>query len=117
MKNISNKDSAIKNDGDKARFSLIPQSALYEVARSFTHGAKKYGKFNYSKGMEYTRLTDAAFRHLNKALRGDDIDADSKEDKLYHLANAAASILMLLDSQIEGVVIDDRLKVNKVKSK
>lgn len=99
---------AKKYDEKKPKFSMLPQKALLEVSRSFTHGAKKYGKFNYSNPIEYTRLTDAAQRHINKALMRKDYDEDSGDDKLYHIANAIASLMMLLDNQITGVIIDDR---------
>ena len=46
--------------------------------------------------------------HLNKALRGIDIDPESKGDKLYHLACSIASLMMLLDGQINDTVIDNR---------
>jgi len=97
-----------KFDSGKAMMSMIPQEALLEVARSFTHGAKKYGEFNYSLGIEYTRMTDAALRHINKALRGLDFDEDSGQDKLYHLANAVASLMILLDGQILKIIKDNR---------
>ena len=94
---------------------MIPQDALLEIAKSFTHGANKYGDFNYSQGSTYNRMVDAALRHLNKALRCKDIDEDSGKDKLYHLANACASIMILLDGQINNSIIDDRNKQYKVR--
>jgi hypothetical protein len=103
-------NSATKFDGGKPQLSLIPQLALLEVGKSFTYGAIKYAKWNYSKGMEYTRYTDAALRHINQALRGNDIDEESGENKLMHLANAIASLMMCLDNQLTNKVTDDRNK-------
>ena len=101
---------AIKFDKEKPKMSYIPQLALLEVAKTFTYGASKYKEFNYSLGMEYTRYIDAALRHLNQALRGEDID---EESKCYHLANAVASIMMCLDNQLTGTVKDNRNKIYK----
>lgn len=101
---------AIKFDKEKPKMSYIPQLALLEVAKTFTYGASKYKEFNYSLGMEYTRYTDAALRHLNQALRGKDID---EESRCYHLANAVASIMMCLDNQLTGTVKDNRNKIYK----
>lgn len=106
-----------KFDGGKPMMSMIPQEALVEVAKSFTHGAKKYGEFNYSLGIEYTRMTDAALRHINKALKGLDFDEDSGQDKLYHLANAVASLMILLDGQIKNIIKDNRNELYKQKRK
>lgn len=110
---------AKKYDLDKVDFSMVPQFAEWEVAKAFTHGKNKYGEFNYSDtGMTYTRLASAARRHLNKALRGIDIDPDSKNDKLYHLACSIASLMMLLDGQINDSIIDNRNKnYNKLKKR
>ena len=112
LDHITGKDenSATKFDGGKPQLSLIPQLALLEVGKSFTYGAIKYAKWNYSKGMEYTRYTDAALRHINNALRGNDTDEESGEYKLMHLANAIASLMMCLDNQLTNKVTDDRNK-------
>lgn len=107
---ITNKGKTKKFDSGKPMMSMIPQEALLEVAKSFTHGATKYGKYNYSEGIEYTRMIDASLRHINKALKGKDIDEDSGKDNLYHLANAVASLMILLDGQITKTIIDDRNK-------
>ncbi len=104
-------EKAIKADTGKPSFSMIPQLALLEVAKTFTYGANKYGKFNYSKGMEMLRLLDAAQRHINQCLRGEDID---EESQCFHLSNAVSSLLMALEGQLTGSIEDDRNKVQAV---
>lgn len=98
---------AVKFDTGKPQFSLIPQEALLEVAKVFTYGAEKYGVFNYSNGMEYLRYIDAAQRHINQWLRGEDID----ESETNHLSNAIASLMMVLDNQKTNKGIDNRNKI------
>jgi hypothetical protein len=102
----------IKFDYDKPDFTLIPQEALLEIAIVFSKGAQKYGVFNYSHGTKYRRYIAAAMRHLNQWLRGEDID----EIGTNHLANAAASIMMILDSQKTNKGVDDRNVVYKTKT-
>lgn len=102
----------IKFDHDKPDFTLIPQEALLEIAIVFSKGAQKYGVFNYSHGTNYRRYIAAAMRHLNQWLRGEDID----EIGTNHLANAAASIMMILDSQKTNKGVDDRNVVYKTKT-
>jgi hypothetical protein len=103
----SNKLGGKKDDTGKPAFGLIPQMALEELARVMTHGAKTYGAYNYLEGMAYSRLTDAAGRHVNKYLRGQNIDKDSG---CYHLALAAAELLMTLELHLRGIALDDRYK-------
>lgn len=94
----------LKFDTGKPDFTQIPQEALLELAKVFTKGGEKYGTFNYSLGTNYRRYIAAAHRHINQWLRGEDID----EIGTNHLANAAASLLMVLDNQITKKGIDDR---------
>lgn len=98
---------ATKYDEGKPAFSNIPRLALLEVTKVMTHGANKYGKFNYSGQIENTRLTDALERHLNQYLVGEDID----ESGYNHIAHVAANALMLLDNILTGNIIDNRNKV------
>lgn len=99
----------IKHDYGKPDFTLIPQEALLETAKVFTLGAQKYGVYNYSLGTNYRRYIAAAQRHMNKWLRGEDLD----EIGTNHLSNAIASLMMVLDNQITGKGIDDRNMVYK----
>lgn len=45
---------------------------LLEVSRHFEEGAKKYGEYNWQKGIPTHCYIDSAVRHLLKYLRGDD---------------------------------------------
>lgn len=104
-------DETVKHDDGKPDFTLIPQEALLEVAKAFTHGATKYGKDNYSLGTNYRRYVAAAQRHINQWLRGEDID----ESGTNHLSNAISSLMMVLDNQLTNKGTDDRNKVYKGK--
>jgi hypothetical protein len=101
---------ATKFDGDKPRISLIPKDALWEMGKAFKHGEQKYGTFNYKHGFKYTRLADAAMRHLTQFMDGENNDSESGHS---HLGHAMASIAMLLDSHINHPELDDRYKRNK----
>ena len=45
---------------------------LLETAKHFEEGAKKYGEWNWQKGIPVQRYIDSAVRHLLKWLRDDD---------------------------------------------
>lgn len=98
---------ATKFDDGKISFTCIPQLALVEVCKIFTHGKDKYGKYNYSEGMEISRYLDALFRHYNQYLTGEDID----ESGVHHLACVVANGLMALDNILTKKGVDDRNEV------
>lgn len=94
-----------KQDSGKPRMSLVPPIALAEVAKVMTFGAQKYGPHNWEYGMEWSRLLDAALRHLNAFNRNEDLDLESG---LSHLAHAACEVLMLLEYTQKRRGLDDR---------
>jgi hypothetical protein len=97
----------IKFDEGKPRVGLILSKALLEVAAVGTFGAQKYGDHNYRKGLKWSRLIDAAGRHLLYYMSGERKD---KESGLSHLAHIAWNILTLLEFEIEGAGEDDLWK-------
>lgn len=97
-----------KFDEGKPRVSLIIMSkALLEVAKVGTFGAQKYGDHNFRSGMKWSRLVDAALRHLFAYLSGERIDHESG---LSHLAHIAWNIMALLEFELNGVGEDDLFK-------
>lgn len=98
---------AVKFDGDKPQMELVPASAMIGLAKVLGYGAAKYARYNYLKGMAWTRLSGAALRHIFSWLAGEDIDPESKLPHLYH---ALASIAMLIETIERDKGLDDRYK-------
>jgi hypothetical protein len=98
-------DLAKKNDSEKPDLALLPGSAKRGIARAFMDGEKKYGRYNYLKGMEWSRLIAAADRHLTSFTEGEDVADDSQLNHLYH---AGACIMMLIEFYEKGIGIDNR---------
>lgn len=96
---------AKKNDGEKPRVHLVPNELVFGAARAFGFGAKKYARYNWMKGMEWTRLRDAVERHLRAWTDGEETDPESG---LSHLDHAAASLAMLMGHVERGLGKDDR---------
>jgi hypothetical protein len=96
----------VKDDQGKEKFTMIPQLAIKEVAKVFTHGADKYGDFNYSKQGDVLRYIDALHRHTNQYLSGENMD----ESGVHHLACVAANALMALDGILNKTITDNRNK-------
>ena len=102
---------AKKNDTGKPPVGLIPRSALLEEARVLEFGAKKYGLHNWRKGMDRSRLTDAALRHLLAYIDGEDNDP---ETGISHLAHARCSLGFLIEYQQKKLGKDDRYAATQV---
>lgn len=96
---------AVKFDAGKAPLSMIPLEALTAEAQVFAFGAKKYGKSNYKSGMTWTRVIDAALRHINAYASGEDKDPESG---MSHLAHAKCCLSMLIFYAENKKGTDDR---------
>ena len=96
----------IKDSGDRTEFNTgavrdmkggkgdmlsLPMDALLRLSIHYQEGAKKYGRFNYLKGIPVSSFLDSAERHLAKYIAGWD-DED-------HLAAAAFNILGALQME------------------
>lgn len=100
-------EKALKYDDGKPPMDLLPYPALAEVALVLGYGEKKYGRWNYMKGMEWSRLIAAALRHINQFNWGEDYDRESFKS---HIAHAVCCLLMLLEYQLDNIGKDDRRK-------
>lgn len=88
-----------------ARFDLIPQDALWLVAKVFGKGAEKYAERNWERGLKYTSIAGARDRHNALFAAGQHID---EESGLPHLAHAAWHALVMLALFLRGKLEDDR---------
>ena len=86
------------------RLHIGSEKILDELTMAMEYGIAKYGRNNWKKGMEWSRLLDAGMRHGIAILRGENIDPDSGNT---HLAHMLGSIHMLIGNIELGVGIDD----------
>lgn len=95
-----------KHDAGKPALALIPPHAEWEVAKAFTYGRNEYGQYNYLEGLDVVRTLSAVKRHINKFLRGQNIDTDSGA---HHLGCACAGLMMIMENLVvNGDKVDDR---------
>jgi len=80
-------------------------TAMEEVAKVLTFGAKKYSPNGWRNGFMWTRLIGSTLRHLSAFSRGEDLDPESG---LSHLSHAGANILFLIEHYTIGLGKDDR---------
>jgi len=98
-----------KYDKGKTRFDLLPFWAIEQVALIYTFGVEKYGEHNWLKGMKWSRLIGALFRHVFKWLRGQSYD---EETGIHHLAHAAWQCFALMEYERNNIGMDDRVPYN-----
>lgn len=102
-KPINPKDSI---GSTKLPMHLWPMTATIMGSMGFLDGALKYGRGNYrATPVRASIYYDATMRHMSKWFSGQDIDTDSG---LPHFAHALACLAILVDSQANGTLIDDR---------
>jgi hypothetical protein len=103
--------SARKDDAGKPPISLIPTSALLAEARVMAKGREKYGAHNWRSGMKWSRVLDAALRHILAYADGQDIDDGEGGSGESHLANARCCLAFLIEYAEKGLGEDDRYKL------
>lgn len=106
MKN--KKPKGIKHDDGKVMLSLLSPVAKFKLGKVMTNGAKVYSAHNWRNGFNWTRVADAAERHLTMWVAGMDKDPDSGESNLAH---ASACLMMLLEFEETHKHLDDRYKL------
>ncbi len=99
--------TGVKHDQEKPDLSLLPIEFLSEVARAMMHGEKKYGRYNYTGGMQWSRIIAASMRHILAFMGGEDLDPESG---VSHLGHAGACILMLTVYVKRNLGTDNREK-------
>lgn len=97
--------SGTKNDTNKPPISLLDRDFLEGAAQVMAFGANKYDRYNWTLGIKYSRLIDAAMRHIIAYYSGEDIDPESG---LPHIDHAAANLNMLRGMMRLHPEMDDR---------
>ena len=85
-------ENGIRYNKGKAKWSLVPFSALEGMVKVLEFGAEKYSIHNWKKGLPYTEVCESLMRHLFSFLEGEDTD---NESGLYHKDHILANALFL----------------------
>lgn len=102
----------IKYDGGKAPISLLSTEALNQIALVMDFGKRKYSAHNWRGGLAWSRVLDAALRHLLAFNAGEDLDP---ETKLSHLSHAGCCVMFLIEYLKTHPELDDRYKAEDTK--
>jgi hypothetical protein len=106
---ILNNEAAVKHDDGKPPLGLVDRTMLWGMAKVLAIGAKKYGRDNWRKGMNWSRPYDALQRHLTAWWDGENADTESG---LSHLFHAACEAMFLVTYEAKGIGVDDRYKTS-----
>lgn len=87
--------NAIKHDGGKSRFSLLPWDALREVVAVREYGVRTYGSEHCWQDVEPRRYVDALLRHGAEIVENG-IHSRDAESGLLHTAHIACNALFLV---------------------
>ena len=96
-----------KHDTGKSPLGLIDRTAIEGLARILEYGAGKYSTNNWRGGLSYSRVYDAALRHLMAFIDGEDND---KESGLPHVDHAFCCLMFLSNFVHTRPDLDDRFK-------
>jgi hypothetical protein len=80
---------------------------LQSVAAVLTFGEQKYAAHNWRKGIDQSRLIDAALRHINDYNAGKMVD---DETQLPILAHAICELMFAMNLVVTKPEFDDRFK-------
>lgn len=95
----------VKFDDGKLQMDLLPVIGLLLEGDVYTRGSKKYDSHNWRKGLKWSRVEAALFRHLLWWKAGERIDPD---DGQHHLAAIKWAAGVLMEFEITHPELDDR---------
>jgi hypothetical protein len=94
-----------KFDDLKPQMDLLCPIAMEELAGVLTMGAKKYGKWNWSKGILFSRILAAILRHTFAYMSGQTLDPESGRS---HMAHVMCNCMFILRFEKLRKDLDDR---------
>jgi len=102
----TNPKDILARDEQRVLLHLIPSPGLIHTALAMMDGARKYGPYNWrDEGVGAGTYISAAMRHLRDWLDG---EQDAPDSGVHHLGHAAACLMILMDAEAVGNLVDDR---------
>ena len=98
---------AKRYNAGKPRFDLIPLQALVNAAKVFEFGEGKYGRNNWTRGMEWSKMIASLVRHIAAFQAGEDMDMESGHSHVGAILCNAIMLSWYFDNFKAG---DDRMK-------
>ena len=102
------KEKATRHNEGKCKWSLVHFKSLEPMIEVLEFGAKKYGAFNWQKGLDKTEILESMMRHLTALMDGQEFD---EESKLHHMGHIQANSLFFNyfnDKEKEAILINSK---------
>lgn len=96
---------ALRYNKGKRQWSLVDFKSLESMVEVLEFGAHKYAKWNWTKGMPVTEVSESLLRHMFAFLSGEDKDPESGID---HLGHVMCNAMFLSYIMREKAQYDDR---------
>lgn len=97
--------SGLRYNEGKRNWGLLSWPAIQEIVKVLEFGAKKYDKWNWSKGLSWSQTFESLQRHLLAWYQGEDKDP---ETGLSHMAHVACNAMFLMHFILFKTGTDDR---------
>lgn len=102
---ITDPNTGAQKASKPSQLGLVDPVALTELGNVAGFGAKKYEKWNYLGGYDYSLSYNAMLRHMNSYWSGEDNDPESG---YHHMAHASWHGLAIISYDLRGIGNDDR---------
>ncbi len=90
--------------GQKGRkpeqFHTMPVEALFELARVYSFGTRKYADYNYRLGYDWSLSFNAMMRHAFSYWKGEDKDPESGLNHMAHVAWHALNLILFAEQNL-----------------
>lgn len=87
--------------------NLGAHETLVLASEAMAYGERLYGRNNWKKGLNYSRLLDATLRHLQAIGAG---ELKAKDSGVPHIAHVAANLHMLVGLMSIGTGVNDLIQ-------
>lgn len=95
---MSNEESRGSRDNNgKPKWALVDFNALLPLVAALEYGMGKYGRDNWTLGLDRLEIIESMLRHVFALLRGENIDSESGVKHIGHVM-ANAMFLSYFDS-------------------
>jgi len=98
------------NEG-KAKWGLVPQSALLPMVEVLEFGAKKYAAHNWMKGLSIVEICESMKRHLDAFMENENNDPESGISHIGHIQCNALFLAWMMENRPD---MDDRFNVDTI---
>ena len=105
MEDYNEGGQALRYNKGKKQWSLVDFKSLESMVEVLEFGAEKYAKWNWTKGMPVTQVSESLLRHMFAFLSGEDKDPESGID---HLGHVMCNAMFLSYIMREKKQFDDR---------